>query len=179
MASFDDVVIISGCRTPVGKFQGSLSDFTAPQLGAIVVREAVKRAGIDPATGRRVHHGQRYLRRTWAKSCAAGRNLRRTVSDDRCHDNQQSLRLGIESGRARGASDSDGKQFHRGRGRDGIDDQRAVSAAASAQGIPPGQRADCRFHGARRPVGYLQRLPHGHHRRERRREIWHHARRAG
>jgi len=49
MASFDDVVIISGCRTPVGKFQGSLTDFTAPQLGAMVVREAVKRAGIDPA----------------------------------------------------------------------------------------------------------------------------------
>ena len=49
MASFDDVVIISGCRIPVGKFQGSLADFTAPQLGAMVVREAVKRAGIDPA----------------------------------------------------------------------------------------------------------------------------------
>ncbi len=49
MASFDDVVIISACRTPVGKFQGSLSDFSAPQLGAIAVREAVKRAGIDPA----------------------------------------------------------------------------------------------------------------------------------
>ena len=48
MASFDDVVIISGCRTPVGKFQGSLSDFRAPQLGAIAVREAVKRAGINP-----------------------------------------------------------------------------------------------------------------------------------
>ena len=49
MASFDDVVIISACRTPVGKFQGSLSDFSAPQLGAIAVREAVKLAGIDPA----------------------------------------------------------------------------------------------------------------------------------
>src|SRR5947209_484678 len=49
MASSDDVVIISGCRTAVGKFQGSLSDLTAPQLGAIVVREAVKRAGIEPA----------------------------------------------------------------------------------------------------------------------------------
>jgi acetyl-CoA C-acetyltransferase len=49
MASFDDVVILSGCRTPVGKFQGSLSDFTAPQLGALVVREAVRRSGIDPA----------------------------------------------------------------------------------------------------------------------------------
>lgn len=45
----DDVVIISACRTPVGKFQGSLSDLSATQLGAIVVREAVKRAGIDPA----------------------------------------------------------------------------------------------------------------------------------
>ena len=49
MASFDDAVIISACRTPVGKFQGSLSDFSAPQLGAIVVREAVKRANLDPA----------------------------------------------------------------------------------------------------------------------------------
>jgi len=49
MAAFDDVVIISGCRTPVGKFQGSLSDLSAPQLGAIVVREAVKRAALDAA----------------------------------------------------------------------------------------------------------------------------------
>src|ERR1700704_4584501 len=49
MAAFDDVVIISGCRTPVGKFQGSLSDLSAPQLGAIVVREAVKRAELDAA----------------------------------------------------------------------------------------------------------------------------------
>src|ERR1022692_381069 len=48
MAAFDDVVIISGCRTPVGKFQGSLSDLSATQLGAIAVRESVKRAGLDP-----------------------------------------------------------------------------------------------------------------------------------
>src|SRR5580698_3553129 len=48
MAAFDDVVIISGCRTPVGKFQGSLSDLSATQLGAIVVREAVNRAHLDP-----------------------------------------------------------------------------------------------------------------------------------
>lgn len=48
MPSFDDVVIVSGVRTPIGKFQGSLSDFTAPQLGAMVVREAVKRAGLEP-----------------------------------------------------------------------------------------------------------------------------------
>jgi acetyl-CoA C-acetyltransferase len=47
MAAFDDVVIISGCRTAVGKFQGSLTDLSAPQLGAVVVREAVKRAGVN------------------------------------------------------------------------------------------------------------------------------------
>src|SRR5258705_9687904 len=49
MPTFDDVVILSGCRTPVGKFQGNLSDLSAPQLGAIVVREAVKRANIEPS----------------------------------------------------------------------------------------------------------------------------------
>ena len=48
MAGFDEVVIIAGCRTPVGKFQGSLADLSAPKLGAIVVREAVRRAKVDP-----------------------------------------------------------------------------------------------------------------------------------
>jgi acetyl-CoA C-acetyltransferase len=50
MAMLEDVVIVSAVRTPIGKFQGSLTDVTATQLGAIVVREAVKRAGIDPNT---------------------------------------------------------------------------------------------------------------------------------
>ena len=39
-------VILSGCRTPSGRFQGSLSGFPAPMLGAIVVAEAVKRAAL-------------------------------------------------------------------------------------------------------------------------------------
>jgi acetyl-CoA C-acetyltransferase len=43
-----DAVIVSAVRTPTGKFLGALKDFTAPQLGALVVREAVRRAGIDP-----------------------------------------------------------------------------------------------------------------------------------
>jgi acetyl-CoA C-acetyltransferase len=42
-------VIVSAVRTPTGKFLGALKDFTAPQLGAMAVREAVARAGIDPA----------------------------------------------------------------------------------------------------------------------------------
>ncbi len=42
-------VIVSAVRTPTGKFLGALKDFTAPQLGALVVAEAVRRAGIDAA----------------------------------------------------------------------------------------------------------------------------------
>jgi acetyl-CoA C-acetyltransferase len=45
-----EVVIVSAARTPVGRFQGSLQSFSAPQLGALVVREAVRRAGVDPAS---------------------------------------------------------------------------------------------------------------------------------
>ena len=41
-------VIVSAVRVPTGKFLGALKSFTAPQLGALVVREAVRRAGVDP-----------------------------------------------------------------------------------------------------------------------------------
>ena len=44
-----EAVIVSAVRTPVGKFQGSLQPFAAPRLGALVVREAMRRAGVDPA----------------------------------------------------------------------------------------------------------------------------------
>ena len=42
-------VIVSAVRTPTGKFLGALKGFTAPELGAMAVREAVRRAGLDPA----------------------------------------------------------------------------------------------------------------------------------
>jgi acetyl-CoA C-acetyltransferase len=45
-----EAVIVSAVRTPTGKFLGTLKDFSAPELGAMVVREAVRRAGIDPAS---------------------------------------------------------------------------------------------------------------------------------
>jgi acetyl-CoA C-acetyltransferase len=46
MSELNEAVIISAARTPVGKFLGSLKGFSAPELGSIVVRESVKRAGI-------------------------------------------------------------------------------------------------------------------------------------
>ncbi len=48
MSELKDAVIISAARTPTGKFQGALKGFTAPDLGAIAIKEAVKRAGIEP-----------------------------------------------------------------------------------------------------------------------------------
>jgi acetyl-CoA C-acetyltransferase len=48
MPELNEAVIISAARTPVGKFLGSLKGFSATQLGAIAVREAVKRAGVKP-----------------------------------------------------------------------------------------------------------------------------------
>ena len=43
-----EVVIVSACRTPIGRFQGSLSPLSAPKIGAIAATEAIRRAGLEP-----------------------------------------------------------------------------------------------------------------------------------
>ncbi|MCK4537732.1 MAG: acetyl-CoA C-acyltransferase, partial [Candidatus Krumholzibacteria bacterium] len=43
-----DIVIAGACRTAMGRFQGSISPLKATELGALAVKEAVKRAGIEP-----------------------------------------------------------------------------------------------------------------------------------
>ena len=53
-----DVVIVSGVRLPVGSYGGSLKSVSAIDMGAMVVREAVKRAGIDPSVVDEVIVGQ-------------------------------------------------------------------------------------------------------------------------
>jgi acetyl-CoA C-acetyltransferase len=44
----NDAVILSGARTPIGKFMGGLSSIPAPRLGAVAIKAAVERAGLDP-----------------------------------------------------------------------------------------------------------------------------------
>ncbi|MGH7659009.1 MAG: thiolase family protein [Gemmatimonadales bacterium] len=51
-------VIVSAVRTPIGRYLGGLSTFTAPQLGALVIREALARAGVDPGAVDDVIMGQ-------------------------------------------------------------------------------------------------------------------------
>ena len=45
-----DVVVVSACRTAIGEFGGTLKNLNTPVLGSVAMREAVKRAGIDPAS---------------------------------------------------------------------------------------------------------------------------------
>jgi acetyl-CoA C-acetyltransferase len=54
----NDAVILSGARTPIGKFNGALASVTAPRLGAVVIKAALERAQIDPATVDEVIMGQ-------------------------------------------------------------------------------------------------------------------------
>lgn len=58
MSEFKDVVIVSGVRLPVGSFGGSLKNISAIDMGAMVVKEAVNRAGISPSDVNEVIVGQ-------------------------------------------------------------------------------------------------------------------------
>ncbi|XP_042232398.1 acetyl-CoA acetyltransferase, mitochondrial-like [Homarus americanus] len=44
----NDVVIVSAARTPMGSFRSSLASLRAPELGAVAIKAAVERAGVDP-----------------------------------------------------------------------------------------------------------------------------------
>jgi acetyl-CoA C-acetyltransferase len=54
----NDIVIVSAVRTAVGKFGGTLAKVPAVDLGALVIKEAVARAGLDPAQVSEVIFGQ-------------------------------------------------------------------------------------------------------------------------
>ena len=47
-----DVVIVSGVRTPIGNFGGTLKDVPVVKLGSLVIKESLKRAGLKPAVTR-------------------------------------------------------------------------------------------------------------------------------
>src|SRR3989304_2379118 len=54
----NDAVVLSGARTPIGKFNGALTAVDAPHLGAVAIKAAVERAGINPSQIEEVLLGQ-------------------------------------------------------------------------------------------------------------------------
>jgi acetyl-CoA C-acetyltransferase len=78
----ETAVIVAGCRTPIGKFQGALSSLKATELGAIAVREAVRRAGLRPEQVEEVILGnvlQAGLGQNPARAAALGAGIPDTV----------------------------------------------------------------------------------------------------
>ena len=73
-------VIVSAVRTPVGKFQGALAPLSATELGASVVAEAVRRAGIEPDAVDEVIMGNVVQAGLGPESSAAGGARRRPES---------------------------------------------------------------------------------------------------
>ena len=53
----EEVVIVSGCRTAIGAFGGTLKDFNGATIASVTMREAVKRAGLDPSVVDDVRYG--------------------------------------------------------------------------------------------------------------------------
>jgi len=67
-------VILSAVRTPIGRYLGGLSGFSAPQLGAMVIREAVARSGVDAGVIEKRRYSERPPRDAYHLT-QAGRDL--------------------------------------------------------------------------------------------------------
>ncbi|KAH8925244.1 thiolase [Atractiella rhizophila] len=99
-----DVVILSAARTPVGSFNGSLKKLTAPQLGAIVVKGAIEKAGVKAEDVEEVYLGnvlQANIGQSPARQAAIGAGLPQsteaTTINKVCASGMKSIMLAAQS----------------------------------------------------------------------------------
>ena len=174
-----DVVIVSAVRTPVGKFQGALSEMSAVQLGAVVVREAARRAGIDAASVDECLMGcvlPAGLGQNPARQAALQGGLADTVAamtiNMVCGWGLKAVALAAQSVDDGCGGDCCG-------GWDGVDDERAVSSAAGTEGISDGRFGGGGFDGEGWFVVRVRRPAHGNDGGASGGEAFDHARDAG
>lgn len=98
----DEAVIVSACRTPIGSFGGVFKDLTAADLGAVVIREAIARAGLDPKDVGDVIMGCVLQAGAGMKRRAAGRTQGGGSGRSPCGNDQSRLRVGHVGRGARG-----------------------------------------------------------------------------
>ncbi len=172
------IVIASAARTPVGSFNGSLASLPAHELGKIAIKAALERAGVQPGDVSEVIMGQ-------ILAAGEGQNPARQASigagipvdapawriNQLCGSGLRAVALGMQQIRRLGPPD-------RRRRRPG-EHEPGAARRPPAQRHEDGRRGAHRHHDQGRPVGRLQRLPHGHHGRERRAPVADHARGAG
>ena len=169
------IVIASACRTAIGKFGGTLSNVPAAELGSIVIKEAINRAGIKPEQVDHVYMGcviQAGLGQNVARQASLKAGLPVTTPavtvNVVCGSGLNCVNMAaqmIEAGDADivvagGTENMDMAPFAMMKGRYGY-----------RMGYPHGQERTGGHHGQRCAVGRFQQLPHGHHRRERGRAV--------
>ena len=135
-----EAVILSAVRLPTGKFLGALKGLTAPQLGALVVKEAVPRAGIDPEQVDEVILGNVVsagLGQAPARQAALRAGLPPTVAaltiNKVCGSGLKAVMLAAQA-------IATGERRDRGGGGHGVDVELPLPAAEGARGHAPGPR---------------------------------------
>ena len=161
-----DVVIASATRTPVGAFNGGLSSVLASYLGTVAIKEAMKRAEVDPGEVDEAIMGQ-------ILTAGAGQNPARQAAvgagipvektayqiNQLCGSGLRTVALGYQAIKV---GDAD---IVVAGGQESM--SQAPHVAHLRNGTEDGRRQVRRFHDQGRPLGRLQRLSHGQHRRER------------
>ena len=172
-------VIVSAARTAVGTLGGALAQQPATKLGAIAVREAIQRAKLTPEQVDEVILGH-------VLPAGLGLNPARVAAleaglpkEKTAFARQQGVRLGAQGGRPGGAVRHAGRRRHHRGGRHGEHERSAVHLEEGAFRDPHGARAAPRLDDRRRPHLPDHPRPHGHHGRERRRQVRHLPRGAG
>ncbi len=158
-------VILSAVRTPIGKFMGGLSPLSATELGAKVVAEVVRRAGIEPKLVDEAIMGnvvQAGLGQNPARQAALRGGLDPRVAAMTIN---KVCGSGLKAVGAGGASGDAGRIGNGGGGRDGVDVELPVSAEGRADGLPAGQPGNLRFDDRGWLVGRVRKLSHGPDRR--------------
>ncbi len=174
-----DIVIVAAARTAVGKFGGTLAKTPAADLGAAVIQELLKRAKLN---GEQIGEvilgqvltagvGQNPARQAVIKSGLPKAVPAMTINKV-CGSGLKAVMLGAQAIR-----DGDSEIIIAG-GQENMS-MSAARAAGLARRPAHGRLEDGRHDDRRRPVGRLQPVPHGHHRRERGQAIRHLARGAG
>ena len=129
-----EIVLAGAVRTAVGKFGGMLADVPASEMGAVVIREALKTRGRSVRTGRRSPDGLRAAGRAGAERCTPVRVTRRTSGACTGNDIEQCLRFRPEGCEYGGRPDRRGRRGCGGRGRDGEHVRRALALTAARFG---------------------------------------------
>ena len=172
------IVIASAARTPVGSFNGALASLPAHELGKVAIKAALERARVEAGRRLRGHPGPDPGRRRRPEPGAPGLDRRRHPGRRAGLGHEPAVRLGPARRRARRPADPARLLQDRRRRRPG-EHEPGAALRAPARRHQDGRRQVHRHHDQGRPVGCLQRLPHGHHGRERGAPVADHARGAG